>query len=78
MVHVGMSGDQSPALQEREIQLTDHLDDLVHAFGIAYIDQSPISIVVHKVDIAADPPPGLVVHLNHTGKYWAALKHRYF
>jgi hypothetical protein len=35
---------------------------------VADVDQHPLIFVVNEIDATADPPAGLVIHLNHTRK----------
>jgi hypothetical protein len=63
------------ALRERKVHLPDHLDDLVDALLVADVDQRPVAVVVDEIDVAADPPAGLVIHLDHTGEDRATFEH---
>ena len=76
VIDVGMRGDEGPAGREGEIELTDHLHDLVDGLGVADVDEHPVAVVINQIDVATDPPARLVVHLDDTGENRAALEHR--
>jgi hypothetical protein len=76
VVHVGVGGDQRPALGEGEIELPDQLHDLVDVLLEPDVDQGPVPVVVDEIDVAADAPPGLVVHFDHAGKEGPPFEHR--
>ena len=75
VIDVGVRGNERLALRQREVQLADEFDDLVNALFVADVDQRPVTVVVHEVYVAADPPAGLVVHFNHTGEDGMAFEH---
>ena len=76
VVDIGVGRDEGLAGREGEVHLPDHLHDLFHVLGEADVDQHPLPVVIDQIDVAADPPPGLVVHLDDTGEQGAALEHR--
>ena len=76
VVNVGVRRHEGLALRQREVHLPDHLNDLVHAFFVADVDQPPVAVVVDQVNVAANPPAGLVVHLDDTGEDGTTFKHR--
>ncbi len=75
VIDVGVRGDQRFAIRQREIELADQIDDFVDRFLKADVDQHPLVLVEHQIDIAAQPLPGLVVHFDDMGKNWLALEH---
>ena len=76
VIDVGMRSDQPPAGREGEVELADHLHDLVDGLGVADVDEHPVAVVINEIDVATDPPARLVVHLDDTGENRAALEHR--
>jgi hypothetical protein len=52
VVHVGVRGDDRLALGEREVKLTDQLDDLVDRVIEPDVDQQPLVSIVDQVDVA--------------------------
>ena len=76
MIDIGMCGDQASALRDGEIHLPDHLNDLIDGLFVANVDEPPVAIVVHEINVAAHAPPGLMVHLNHAWENRASFEHR--
>ena len=68
VVGVGVRGDKHFAGGQVEIHLADQLDDLVHGFQIANVDEGEFRPTVDEVDVDAEAPAGLVVHLDDVGK----------
>ena len=57
VIHVGVRGNQRLAIRQGEVELTDNLHDLVDGLVEADIDQQPLALVVHQVNIAAQAAP---------------------
>ena len=64
VVGVGMRGDHHLAGGQVEVHLADQLDDFVDGFEIADVDQDELAAAVDEIDVDAQPPAGLVVHLD--------------
>src|SRR5262245_48358899 len=69
VVRVCVGGDDRFALGQAEVHLPDQLDDIVHRFLEPDIDEDVVAVpAVEQVDVDPEPPAGLVVQLDDTGK----------
>jgi hypothetical protein len=75
VVDVGVRGDQHLATAEGEIELADQLDDFVHRFLKADVDQQPFLLIEHQINIAAEDLPRLKVQLNDIRQNRFARQH---
>ena len=64
VIGVGVRGDDHLAVGQVEIHPANQIDDLVGRFQIADVDQQELAAAVDEIDVDAQPPAGLVVHLD--------------
>src|SRR5262249_26434016 len=67
--------DQHLAARQVEVHLPDQLDDLADGVLEADVDEQPFAAAVDQEDVDAEPPPGLVVHLDDVGEQVFPLAH---
>ena len=68
VVGVGVRGDDHLAGGQVEIHLPDQLDDLVDRVEVADVDEQELAAAVDEIDVDAQAPAGLVVHLDDVGE----------
>src|SRR5262249_52817776 len=75
VIRIGVRRDDHLAHGQVEIHAPNQFDDFVHRFEKTDVDENEFAAAVDEIDIYAEPPTGLVVHLDHVGKEVAALEH---
>lgn len=75
MIDVGMGRHDHLAPSQREVELTDDLDNFIDRVFVTDIDQNPLTRVVHQIDAAAHDVAHLVVQLDYVRENRLALQH---
>ena len=67
MIGVGVRGDDHLAGGQIEIHLPDQFDDFLDRIEIADVDEQELAAAVDEINVDAQAPAGLVVHLDDVG-----------
>src|SRR5579884_2532307 len=68
VIGVGVRGDNHLAGGQVEIHLANQLDDFVDGIEVADVDEKKLVAAIEKIDVDAQAPAGLVVHLDDSGE----------
>jgi len=75
VVNICVGGDNSKALRNWEIDLTDKFNDLINIFFIPNVYKNPFIFIEEKIDTASNSPSSLMVNFNDTWEKWPTFKH---
>src|SRR5205823_4992631 len=75
VVCIGMSGNDHFAGGQVEVHAANQIDDFIHSFQVADVDEEKFAAAVDEVDIHSQAPPGLVVHFDDVRKQVLPRKH---